>query len=29
MDEYLTKPINKEKLASTLSEFITDKEIAW
>jgi signal transduction histidine kinase/ActR/RegA family two-component response regulator len=27
MDEYLTKPINKEKLASTIDDFITQREI--
>jgi len=27
MDEYLTKPINKERLASTIDDFITQKEI--
>jgi signal transduction histidine kinase/ActR/RegA family two-component response regulator len=27
MDEYLTKPINKEKLASTIDNFITDREM--
>jgi CheY-like chemotaxis protein len=28
MDEYLTKPINKDKLASTIDDFITQREMA-